>query len=271
MAPVMTPVRPCKADQPGTRPHPARESRRRRATTQDSRSRAAPPSPSDAAAPHPHPPAGKGSAPGSGSGSGRGSGLSRVTRTRKVQVALLPTASVAAAVTWVSPRGKCPPEGALRPTPGMDTASSAVGAGYSTTPPSSEAVVTDTSAGHTSEGAVVSRTVTSKEQDAALPASSVADTVTEVVPRGKRLPGAWVEDTEGADTASRGGGREKTAGAPEGPRASTTNGPGHPTSGATESCTVTPKSQDAERPRPSVTVTVTGVVPRTKRVPESWL
>ena len=47
---------------------------------------------------------------------------------------------------------------------------------------------TTTAAGHVIVGGVVSRTVTGKEHEAVLPASSRAVAVTVVVPSGKTLP-----------------------------------------------------------------------------------
>src|SRR3712207_1387453 len=68
--------------------------------------------------------------------------------------------------------------------------------------PSALVASTSTSFEHVSTGAGESRTVTSKEQEASLPAASFAVTVTAVFPRGKSEAEAWLYVTVGDTVTS---------------------------------------------------------------------
>ena len=72
------------------------------------------------------------------------------------------------------------------------TPSLAVAAGYFTTAPATEVASAVMFAGTVSDGAVVSATVIVKDDEALLPAASVAVTVTVVAPSGNVDPVSWL-------------------------------------------------------------------------------
>jgi hypothetical protein len=125
----------------------------------------------------------------------------------------------------------------------------------------------------TSMGGVSSTTSTSKEQLDSFPEESVAVQVTVVVPRGKKLPEAWLRTTEGdASQASRATGSGKFARAPGCPSLmlqSTRTGPcGQTMSGGLVSITIILKEQEELFPELSAAVQRTTVSPPKKRLPE---
>ena len=108
--------------------------------------------------------------------------------TWNVRDAALPAASVAETVTVVVPSGKTEP--LARESVGVtvpETASRAVTVNVATAPVAPVASSVRL-AGTVMTGGVVSRTVTWNVRDAALPAASVAEAVTVVVPSGKTEP-----------------------------------------------------------------------------------
>src|SRR5436309_665885 len=122
------------------------------------------------------------------------------------------------------------------------------------------------SAGTVSDGGVVSTTVTLKLSTVALPAPSVAVTVTVVVPSTNVVPGACEYAIDTAETASVADATKVTR-APAALVASAVTSTGTVSDGAVVSTTTTRKLPCVALPAPSVAVTVTAVVPRTNVVP----
>src|SRR5436309_11318048 len=119
-------------------------------------------------------------------------------------------------------------------------------------------------------GGVVSRTITSKDEVAVLPAASLAEQVTSVEPRAKVVPGIGEQSTLTApSTRSEAAGSAYPTTAPLGPVASTTSFACGTIAGGVVSCTTTLKVEVAVFPAASVAEQVTSVVPRTKAVPDS--
>src|SRR6266849_8461308 len=113
-----------------------------------------------------------------------------VTVTVKLQLSLLPEASVAIHFTEVLPIGNVEPEAGAQLTvmvPGQ--LSLTVGAGYVTTAPLGDVADTVMFGGHVMTGGVLSMTVTVNEQVEVLFELSVAVYVTVVVPLGNVAPG----------------------------------------------------------------------------------
>src|SRR5262245_50205704 len=123
-------------------------------------------------------------------------------------------------------------------------------------------------AGQVMVGGVVSSTITSKEHIEALLSSSVAETVTVVVPSGNVLPEAGTQtiDGEGSQTSMAAG--EKVTISPAGLVHSSVMSEGHVTIGGVVSMTVTLKEQVSELPESSVAEQFTVVVPIAKVLPE---
>jgi hypothetical protein len=115
--------------------------------------------------------------------------------TVKAHVAVLPEASVAVQVTVVVPTAKQVPEAGeqLTVTPGQ--LSVAVATNVSTEQHIPGSVVPVMGLGHVTVGASVSLTVTVKVHMPTLPAASVAEQVTVVVPTGKAEPDAGEQVT----------------------------------------------------------------------------
>ncbi len=105
---------------------------------------------------------------------------------------MLPEASFAVTVTAVVPSGNCEPEAGLLVTVTAETESLLLTLNVTGAEEAPGAATATMSGGHSTEGAVVSRTVTLKVPVALLPAESVAVTLTAVVPTGKVLPGWWL-------------------------------------------------------------------------------
>jgi hypothetical protein len=142
--------------------------------------------------------------------------VSRVTRTRNVQVVRLVQSSVAVQVTVVVPTGNRLPEAGAQATATLGSALSvAFGVGKVATAPLAEQAVTFRPGGHVMLGGVTSRaTVTVKVHVVRLVQSSVAVQVTVEVPGGKRLPDGGEQATETLGSAlsvAVGGGQETTA------------------------------------------------------------
>jgi uncharacterized alkaline shock family protein YloU len=116
--------------------------------------------------------------------------VSRVTRTRKVQVVRLVQSSVAVHVTVVVPTGNRLPEAGEHVTATLASALSvAAGTGYETTAPLPEHAATLIFPGQVMAGGVTSRaTVTVNVQVVRFVQSSVAVQVTVVVPGGNSEP-----------------------------------------------------------------------------------
>ena len=112
-----------------------------------------------------------------------------MTVTVKLQLAVLPAASVAVAVTKVVPTGNVLPDAGTLTTVTPGQLSETVGAAYVTTAPQVPGVLlTVILAGQVIVGGCTSFTVTVNEQLAVLPYASVAWYVLVVVPTGKKLP-----------------------------------------------------------------------------------
>jgi hypothetical protein len=109
------------------------------------------------------------------------------TVTLKEQVAVLPAASVAVAVTVVAPRLKVLPEAGLYDTV-AEQLSEAVAAKVTTAVQAPLAVLAVRLDGQVIIGGWLSTTVTVNEQVAVCPLPSMAVAVTVVVPRAKVLP-----------------------------------------------------------------------------------
>src|SRR5207244_716315 len=104
------------------------------------------------------------------------------TLTVNVLVVVFPAASLAVTVTVVVPSANVVPGLSEYATAGLAVTASVAVAANVTTAPAALVASAMMSAGTTSSGAVVSRTVTAKLLDARLPAPSLAVTVTVVVP-----------------------------------------------------------------------------------------
>ena len=115
-------------------------------------------------------------------------GCVSLTVTVKLQVAVLPDASVAVAVTVVVPFGKFVPEGGLVTTLTPGQLSDAVTLKVTTLEHCPVAVVVTILAGQATVGACVSLIVTVNEQLAELPLASVTEQLTVVVPFGNVEP-----------------------------------------------------------------------------------
>ncbi|MEP6469825.1 MAG: hypothetical protein ABJC24_08655 [Chloroflexota bacterium] len=112
---------------------------------------------------------------------------------------VLPAVSVAEQVTVVAPSAKVEPDTGTHDTDGLagPTASVAVGVVKITTAPLAPAASTVMSDVAATAGAVVSTTVTVKLPFAVLPAASVAEQFTVVVPRAKVVPEVGLHVTVG--------------------------------------------------------------------------
>jgi hypothetical protein len=115
-------------------------------------------------------------------------GCTSLTVTVKVQVAVLPVASVAVEVTVVVPTGKNEPEAGTAATVTPGQLSVAFTAKFTTAPHWLGSLLTVIFAGQVITGGCTSFTVTVNVQVAVLPAASVAVAVTVVVPTGKKEP-----------------------------------------------------------------------------------
>jgi hypothetical protein len=113
--------------------------------------------------------------------------------TEKLQLAVLPDASVAVQVTVVVPTGTGEPDGGTQATLTPGQLSVATGGGKETTVAAAGgqagAATEVTKAAQVMTGGCVSLTVTLKVHDTGLPFSSSAVQVTLVVPTGKNEPG----------------------------------------------------------------------------------
>jgi hypothetical protein len=107
------------------------------------------------------------------------------------QVAVLPLASVAVQVTVVVPNGNVLPDGGLQATVTPGQLSVAVAVNVTADPHSAPVI----GAGQVMVGGSVSLTVTVKVHMPTLPAASVAEQVTVVVPTGKAEPDAGEQVT----------------------------------------------------------------------------
>jgi len=115
------------------------------------------------------------------------------TVTVKLQVAVLPLASVAVAVTVVAPTPNTAPEAGLLLMPN-EQLSLPVGVKFTTALHKPASVLCTMFSGQVTVGACVSFTVTVKLQVAVLPLASVAVAVTVVVPTANTLPDAGLAD-----------------------------------------------------------------------------
>jgi hypothetical protein len=112
-----------------------------------------------------------------------------LTVTVKPPVAVLPAPSVAEQLTVVVPRGNVDPEGGVHDAGSEPETASVAPAEYVTVLPAAESASAVMFAGSSSEGGVVSWTVTEKDWAAlVLPAASRAVQVTVVWPSGKVEP-----------------------------------------------------------------------------------
>ncbi len=194
-----------------------------------------------------------------------------VSRTVTVKVAdpVLPAVSVAEQVTVVVPSGKVLPDagvqtGVIEPS----TVSVAVAVNVTTAPAELVASVV-ISAGTVTTGSVVSRTVTVKVADPVLPAVSVAEQVTVVVPSGKVLPDAGVQTGVIEPSTVSVAVAVNVTTAPAELVASATMFAGTVTTGSVVSRTVTVKVADPVLPAVSVAEQVTVVVPSGKVLPDA--
>ncbi len=117
------------------------------------------------------------------------------TVTSKLPVAVLPVSSVAEQFTGVVPRAKVLPETGEQITGTELSAISVANGAKVATAPAELVASTVIVAGKDKEGGVVSTTATSKLPLAVLPAASVAEQFTGVVPRAKALPETGVQST----------------------------------------------------------------------------
>jgi hypothetical protein len=189
------------------------------------------------------------------------------TVTVKLQVVVLPAASVAAQLTVVTPRGKAEPLVGAHATLAPAQLSVTDGANTTTAPHAPCSVSTTTFSGHVTAGGCESRTVTVKEQSVSWPLASVAVQLTVVVPTPKAEPleGLQVTLTPGQLSAAS---AEKFTAAPHWlTSALTTMSAGQFSEGLSRSSTVTSKEQLDVLPALSVAVQVTVVVPRGNTLP----
>ena len=121
-------------------------------------------------------------------------GCVSTTVTVKLQVAVLPDASVAVVVTVVVPFGNTDPDGGLDTTVTPGQLSAAVAVKVTVLEHCPIAAGITMFAGQLTVGACVSLTVTVKEQLDELPCASVTAQLTVVVPFGKVEPEGGVHD-----------------------------------------------------------------------------
>jgi hypothetical protein len=117
------------------------------------------------------------------------------TVTMKLPPAVLPAASAAEQATVVAPIGKSVPDPGVQKTDTLPSTASVADAAKLTTEPAVDVASTVWLDGSVSVGAVVSCTEVVKLPAALLPAASVAEHETVVVPRAKVLPEAGVQLT----------------------------------------------------------------------------
>jgi len=197
-----------------------------------------------------------------------GAVVSATTLTSKEHIDELPEASVAVQVTVVVPTANTEPEGGEQTTLGAGSQASLAVAVKLTTAPPGPAQVTRTSPGQVTAGAVVSSTVTEKVHCEELPSSSVAVTVTTVVPSAKVLPEGGTERIAGVGSHQSVAVGVNVTTSPAGLVHSTVKSVGQVTAGWVVSSTVTSKVHCEELPEASVAVTVTVVVPSAKMLPD---
>jgi hypothetical protein len=181
------------------------------------------------------------------------------------------TPSLAVHVTTVVPTAKCVPDAGRQVTGGEPaTASDAVAPPYETFAPPESPVVTLTSAGTDTTGAVVSATVTLNVcWPETLFDASFAVHATAVVPSGKLSPDEWSHVTDGAGSTRSVAVTEKGTFAPEALVASAVTALGTDNVGGVESTRLT-VTLNVALPvfGPSLAVHKTDVVPTEKFEPE---
>ena len=195
------------------------------------------------------------------------------TVTVKVEVVLLPEASVAVTVTVVVPTGNVLPEAGSATTVTEPELSVAVGRVNVTAAPQVPAsIVADTAGASATTGASTSVTVTVKVEDELLPEASVAVQVTVLTPMAKSLPEAGVQTTVTPGQLSLAAGAVKETVAVALPASVLTLMSAFlPMTGASVSFTVTVKVEVEVLPEASVAVEVTVVTPIGKVLPEAGL
>jgi hypothetical protein len=200
--------------------------------------------------------------------------VSSVTVTWKLQLAVLPAASLTVQLTVDVPTGKVEPEAGVQtgePTPGQ--LSLTVGGGYVTTPVHIGPPPGTGSGfgGQVMVGAVLSTTVTVNEQVASLPAASRTVQVTVVIPSENEEPEGGTQlgaPTPGQLSLTVGSAQVTVA--EHIPLAEAGAGAGGQVIvGSCASFTVTSKQQVAWLPDESVAVQQTSVVPTGKNDPEA--
>ena len=187
----------------------------------------------------------------------------------KLPDAVLPAASVAEQLTVVVPGAKVDPEAGVHVTATEPSTISLAVALKVTTAPAAEVAETVILAGNDSVGGVVSTTVTLKLALPVLPAASVAEQLTVVVPNAKVEPDAGKQLGVIVPSTLSLADAEKLTAAPEGPVASAVRLPGTVTAGGVVSTTVTLKPPVATFPAASAAEQLTAVVPRAKVEPEA--
>jgi hypothetical protein len=190
------------------------------------------------------------------------------TVTLKLHAAVLPEASVAVQVTGVVPTEKLPAAGTQTTlAPGQLSLTVALKLTVAEQVPASALVLM--SAGQPTTGASVSLTVTVKLHVPVLPALSVAEQLTVVVPT-PNVPGAGEQLTVTLASQLSSPVAVKLTEAEHWPAsAEVVMLAGQAITGASSSLTVTLNVQFAVRPEASVAVQFTGVVPTLKVLPEA--
>jgi hypothetical protein len=187
----------------------------------------------------------------------------------KLPEAVLPAASVAEQLTVVVPGANVLPEAGEQLTATEPSTRSEADAEYVTTAPEIPVAAVVMLAGRVSVGGVVSSTVTSKLPLALLPAASVAEQFTVVVPSANVLPDAGTHVGVIAPSTMSDADAENVTTAPDALVASTVMFAGTVTVGGVVSTTVTVKLPLAVFPAASVAEQFTVVVPSANVLPDA--